>query len=95
MIIQLGRDLHPDNPYEDSRVTVFNTDARSFLNHTEELYDLVVFGTLDSQTQLSALSNVRLDNFVYTRQALEAAAERLELDGGMILYFMVGKEHIS
>ena len=95
MIIQLGRDLHPNRPYADERVTIFNTDARSFLNHTEDQYDLIVFGTLDSQTQLSALSSVRLDNFVYTRQALEAAAGRLRPDGGMILYFMVGKEHIS
>ena len=95
MIIQLGRDLHPNRPYADERVTIFNTDARSFLNHTEDQYDLIVFGTLDSQTQLSALSSVRLDNFVYTRQALEAAAGRLRPDGGMILYFMVAKEHIS
>ena len=95
VILQLGRDLHPDRPYADERVTIFNTDARSFLNHTDDQYDLIVFGTLDSQTQLSALSNVRLDNFVYTRQSLEAAARRLTPDGGMILYFMVGKEHIS
>lgn len=94
-IIQLGRELHPDDPYADPRVRVINEDARSYLNHTEERYDLVVFGTLDSQTQLSALSTVRLDNFVYTREAIRAAAATLKPDGGMVLLFSVGREHIS
>jgi hypothetical protein len=37
---------------------------------------------------------VRLDNFVYTIEAIRAAAARLKPDGGMALYFMVGNEHI-
>jgi SAM-dependent methyltransferase len=94
VILQMGRELHPDKPYDDPRVTVLNTDARSYLQDTEERYDLVVFGTLDSMTRLSALSNVRLDNFVYTLEAIEAAARILKPNGGLVLYFWVGKEHI-
>jgi SAM-dependent methyltransferase len=94
-ILEYGRELHPNRPYQDARVTVMNTDARSFLNDTDETYDLIVFGTLDSMTRLSALSNVRLDNFVYTRDALEAAAARLRPGGGIALYFMVGQDHID
>ena len=92
-ILELGR-RHPADPYADPRVTVFQTDARSHLNETKETYDLIVFGTLDSMTRLSALSNVRLDNFVYTRDALEAAASRLTDDGGLVLHFMVGEPFI-
>jgi spermidine synthase len=95
VILDLGRNLHPNRPYDDSRVRAITADARSFLNQSEERYDLIVFGTLDSQTQLSALSSVRLDNFVYTRESIEAAARLLKPDGGMVLLFMVGKEHIS
>ncbi len=95
IIQRIGRELHPDDPYSSPRVTVLNTDARSHLNDTDELYDLVVFGTLDSMTRLSALSNVRLDNFVYTREAIDAARSRLAPDGGLVMYFMVGgEEHI-
>jgi hypothetical protein len=90
VILELGRQLHPDRPYDDPRVTVHNTDARSFLNETDETFDVITFGTLDSMTRLSALSNVRLDNFVYTREALAAARDHLTLDGGLVLYFMVG-----
>ncbi len=94
MLVELGRRIHPDRPYASERVTVHTTDARTFLQETDERYDLIVFGTLDSMTRLAALSTVRLDNFVYTREALEAAASRLEPDGGMALYFMVGEAFI-
>jgi SAM-dependent methyltransferase len=94
-ILQLGREIHPNHPYDDPRVTVHNTDARSFLNETKETFDVIAFGTLDSMTRLSALSNVRLDNFVYTRECLAAARDRLTPDGGLIMYFMVGQEFIS
>jgi hypothetical protein len=66
---------------------VVNTDARSFLNNTRGKYDLIVFGTLDSMTRLSALSNVRLDNFIYTRECFDAARQHLAADGGIALYF--------
>jgi len=89
VILDYGRSLHPNLPYRSQRVRVFNTDARSFLNNTTEMYDLIVFGTLDSMTRLSALSNVRLDNFVYTLECIEAAKSRLNPDGGIAMYFMV------
>src|SRR5262249_51706398 len=84
-----GRSLHPDHPYRSPRVRVFNADARAYLRNTAERYDLIVFGTLDSQTRLSALANVRLDNFVYTVDCMRLARERLTPDGGMALYFSV------
>jgi hypothetical protein len=94
-ILRMGRERHPNHPYSSPRVRVFNTDARSVLNGTPERYDLIVFGTLDSMTRLSALSNVRLDNFMYTRECLEAARRRLGPKGGIVLYFMVGANYID
>lgn len=95
VILQLGRKFHPDHPYSSPKVRVFNMDARSFLNHTTGSYDLIVFGTLDSMTRLSALSNVRLDNFVYTLDCFKAARSHLTSDGGMALYFMVSTDYIN
>lgn len=94
VIVELGRTYHPDRPYDSPRVRVITTDARSFLNDTREQYDLIVFGTLDSMTRLSALSAVRLDNFVYTIESLRAAREHLTPNGGMALYFWVDEPHI-
>lgn len=95
VILEWGREHHPDNPYASQRVRAFNTDARSYLNQGGELYDLIVFGTLDSMTRLSALSNVRLDNFVYTVESIRAAKARLSPGGGLVLYFMVSEDYIA
>ena len=94
VILSLGREVHPNLPHADPRVIVHQMDARSFLNETTERFDLIVFGTLDSMTRLSALSNMRLDNFVYTREALAAARDRLTTDGGTVMFFSVGDEFI-
>lgn len=87
VVVAMGRAAHPDRPYSDPRVRSIVTDARSFLNNTREQYDLIVFGTVDSMTRLSALSNVRLDNFIYTRECFEAARRRLAPGGGIALYY--------
>ena len=94
VILRIGKEMHPDHPYNSPRVHLFNTDARAFLRNTKKQYDLIVFGTLDSMTRLSALSNVRLDNFVYTIDCMRAARLRLAPGGGVALYFMVGNRGI-
>lgn len=93
-ILDLGG-RHPDRPYDSPRVHAINTDARSFLNRSSQRYDVIVFGTLDSMTRLSALSNVRLDNFVYTLDCLRSAKEHLTPDGGLVMYFMVSTDYID
>jgi len=95
VILELGRKYHPSHPYDDPRVTLHNDDARLFLERTPLRFDLIVFGTLDSMTRLSALSNVRLDNFVYTEESLKAARARLTEQGGVALMFMVANEQIN
>jgi len=94
VILKLGSTVRRDRPYDSPRVHVFNTDARAFLRNTKNQYDLIVFGTLDSMTRLSALSNVRLDNFVYTVDCMRAARARLSPQGGVALYFMVANRGI-
>jgi len=93
-ILALGARAHPDRPYASPRVRRIVADARSYLQGTEETYDLIVFGTLDSMTRLSALSSIRLDNFVYTVESLQAARRRLAPGGGLALYFMVGQPYL-
>ena len=43
VIARLGRDFHPDRPYDDPRVTVHVDDGRAFLRRSTERYDLIVF----------------------------------------------------
>jgi hypothetical protein len=95
VILDLGRQVHPSRPYDSPRVRVVNTDARAFLNSTDERYDVVVLGTLDSMTRLSAMSSVRLDNFVYTRDGLGAIRGHLTDRGVLVMYFMVETDYID
>jgi len=89
-VIQLtGKLSHPEKPYNDARVHAVVNDARSFLRTTEQKFDLVVYGMLDSHTLLSQGSSVRLDSFVYTVEGLREARARLKPDGMLSLSFSV------
>ncbi|MEW6368112.1 MAG: spermidine synthase [Acidobacteriota bacterium] len=85
-IVRLGRELHPERPYSDSRVVVTVNDARDFLRHTHDTYDLVVFGLPDSLTLTSAVANLRLESYLFTRECFEAVKARLAPSGVVILY---------
>jgi spermidine synthase len=93
-IVSIGRALHPEKPYDDPRVSVHVDDARSFFNHTHEHYDMVVFGALDSHALSSSLSNIRLDNYVYTVESFAAARELLKDDGLMVVVFSAERQFI-
>ena len=61
-ILLAGKVSHPEKPYSDPRVHAVVNDARSFLRTTEQTFDLIVYGLLDSHTLLSQGSSVRLDS---------------------------------
>ncbi|MCR4375319.1 MAG: methyltransferase domain-containing protein, partial [Acidobacteria bacterium] len=85
-IIRLGRELHPDQPFSDPRVTVVNDDARHFLRTTTRKYDLVVFALIDSLTLQSGFSGVRLESYMFTQEAFNAVRDRLTDDGVLVVY---------
>jgi len=93
-IIDLGRRFHREQPYSDSRVRVINDDARSFFATTSEKFDLIVFGLLDSHTT-TAMTNARLDHYVYTRESLEHARSLLNPGGVVCLSFEAQKPFIA
>ncbi|MEW5978885.1 MAG: hypothetical protein AB1898_24080 [Acidobacteriota bacterium] len=95
VIVQIGRQLHPEKPYASSRVRVFVDDARSFLQKNRHTYDLIVFATLDSHTVFSSLSSLRLDNFVFTRESVVSAMQRLNPGGGIAINFFATKPWLS
>jgi spermidine synthase len=88
-ILAYGRRLHPEKPYQDARVDSILADARGHIRRTDQRYDLIVYGLLDSHTLLSGLSNVRLDSFVYTVEAFREARSRLKPDGLLTMTFCV------
>lgn len=85
-ILAIGRDRHPEQPYRDPAVRVVNEDARAFFreDHTER-YDVVCFGLLDSHAMASAMSTLRLDNYVYTEEGIRSAWRRVSDEGHLSL----------
>lgn len=94
-IADLGKALHPQQPYANPRVHLHIDDARAFLRQTNRTYDVIVFGTLDSQTLLSGMSSVRLDNYVYTVESFRTAAGRLKTGGSLVVYHRSPEPYIG
>jgi len=86
---------HPEKPYSDSRVHAVINDARSFVRTTNQSFDLIVYGLLDSHTLLSQGSSVRIDSFVYTLEGLREARTRLKPDGVLSLSFSVISDNLG
>jgi spermidine synthase len=87
LIQHLGREYHFERPYSSPRVTPVVNDARSYIENSKDRFDLIVYSLLDSHTNISNYSSVRIDNYVYTVEALEAARRLLKDDGILVLKF--------
>jgi SAM-dependent methyltransferase len=88
-IIELGRRLHPERPYDDPRVEPVVDDARAYFRRRVEPFDVVVFGLLDSHAMFSSLSTLRLDNYVYSEEGIRAAWRHVGPRGYMAISFSV------
>ncbi|HLY56399.1 MAG TPA: methyltransferase domain-containing protein [Stellaceae bacterium] len=95
LILRLGAQLHPEQPYADKRVEIVNDDARSYMQNATARFDLITFSLLDSHTTSSHYSNIRIDNYVYTREAITAAKRLLKPGGVMVVKFQVGRPFIA
>jgi hypothetical protein len=56
---------------------------------------LILFSLLDSHTTASSFSNIRLDNFVYTEEAIARTRQLLNPDGLMVLKFQANSVWIA
>jgi hypothetical protein len=86
VIYRLGRQHHPDRPYDDPRVVVHLDDGRNFLRSTQKRYDLIVYALVDSLVLHSSYSNIRLESYLFTTQAFEAVRDRLTPGGVFVMY---------
>jgi SAM-dependent methyltransferase len=85
-LARIGRERHPDRPYDDPRANVIIDDGRAFLERTSQTYDLILFALPDSITLVSGQSSLRLESFLFTREAVESARSRLAPGGAFAMY---------
>jgi len=89
-IIAIGKRLHPERPYSDPRAVPVVNDARAYLEqHPNERFDIVCFGLLDSHAMFSSMASLRLDNYVYTVEAIRSAWNHVAPGGALSISFSV------
>jgi hypothetical protein len=86
LIAELGRAENRQQPYSDPRVDLYINDGRNFLSTSDTRYDLVVFALPDSLTLVSSAANIRLESFLFTREAFSEVRDHLSDAGVFVLY---------
>jgi len=94
-ILELGRSFHPEKPYSSSAVKTIVEDGRSFFKTTTKQYDLVIMGLADSHTLSSSLTNLQLDNYLYTRESFGEIKNILKPGGLLFISFDVRRPWIG
>ena len=85
-LLRFGRQHNPDHAYQDPRVTAHVNDGRAFLEQTNAKYDLILFALPDSLTLVSGASSLRLESYLFTKQAVETAKSHLAPGGAFSMY---------
>lgn len=85
-ILDLGRRRHPDRPYQDPRVTTHVDDGRAFLERSDARFDLILFALPDSLVLVTGGGAIRLESYLFTREAMETVREHLTERGGFAMY---------
>lgn len=95
LMVQIGKDKHPEKPYSDPRVRVFVDDARAYLRKSKDKYDLVLTGFLDSHTVAGNSLSVRLDDYVYTVDGMKSAMSHLTKGGLYSICYCATEDFIN
>ncbi len=75
-----------DNPAGDSRVTILEIDGRTFVDDTKDQFDVITITAVDTGAAISAGPYILSENYLYTREALDAYLSRLTDDGVLFVY---------
>jgi SAM-dependent methyltransferase len=85
-LVRFGREHNPDRAYDDPRVTTYVDDGRAFLERTDKKYDLILFALPDSLTLVSGASALRLESYLFTKEAIQSARQHLAPGGVFSMY---------
>ena len=77
----IGVQRNPDRAFQDARVTSYVNDGRAFLEQTTRRYDLILFALPDSLTLVAGQSSLRLESYLFTAEAMQAARAHLTPGG--------------
>ena len=85
-LYDLGKEGHPDQPYQDERVDVHIDDGRAFLERSDSEWDRILLALPDSLTLVTGQASVRLESYLFTTEAIESARDHLTEGGVFSMY---------
>jgi len=85
-IQEIGAQRHPDRPYSDPRVHVHIDDGRAFIERSDKKYDVIILGLPDSLTLVAGQSSLRLESYLFTKEAFESYRDHLAPGGVFTMY---------
>jgi Spermine/spermidine synthase domain len=83
---RIGKQRHPERPYADPRVVAHVDDGRAFIERTNRHYDLILLALPDSATIVTGQAALRLENYLFTTEALTRGRSLLKPDGTFAMY---------
>ena len=86
VLLENGEVRHPERPYQDPRVTAHVDDGRAFLERTQQRYDLILFALPDSLTLVTGQGSLRLESYLFTREAMASVHDHLAPGGVFSMY---------
>lgn len=85
VVLRLGREVHPDRPYQDPRVHAHLDDGRRFLRSCTAEYDLILYGLTDIPLPPAHSDDLRRLSYLLTRQAFVDVRRCLRPQGILVL----------
>lgn len=85
--VELGKAIDTYKTYYNDKVSLIIEDARNYLNNTDNTFDFIYFPFLDSQVTVTNSNRFRLDSFLFTREGLQQAYDKLNDDGVLFINF--------
>jgi len=86
VIARLGTQYNAAHPYQDKRVSVVVDDGRAFMANANRKYDLIIFALTDSLVKVSPMAQLRLENYLFTKESVERAFRLLNENGFLVFY---------
>lgn len=90
-LLDLAKKHHPNDPYGDPRVDTHVDDGRAYLEQADKKWDQIVLALPDSLTLVQGASSIRLESYLFTKEAAEAYQEHLT-DGGVFAMYNLYRE---
>lgn len=85
-IRDIGITENPNHPFADPRVRVHINDGRAFIEQTDARFDTILFALPDSLTLVAGASQLRLESYLFTAQAMDRVRSLLADDGVFAMY---------